>query len=276
MYEHIIVPFDGSARAVGASLIGADLSRIFGARLLVVTASGADQGAPLQQLKDRAIEMSKESVDVWVEGVRKPARAVGVATSYRPKTLICMATHARSGLGRLVYGSVAERVVRQLDEPVLLLGPECDFRDPADFRQVILCIDGTPTSEAAVPLAAAWAHALGLRCLLLNAVDERSEPVITPDLNRYEKTLREICDVEQLRVRAANPVDGLVDVARHATGSLLVMATHGRRGFDRLRNGSAVVEVVGQSPIPVLVQRGDTAPGLDYLSGIETEIADNT
>ena len=37
--------------------------------------------------------------------------------------LIAMATHGRSGLGKLVLGSVAERVLRQSPVPVLLLRP---------------------------------------------------------------------------------------------------------------------------------------------------------
>jgi nucleotide-binding universal stress UspA family protein len=32
-----------------------------------------------------------------------------------------MSTHGRSGLGRLLFGSVAEQVLRQADVPVLLL-----------------------------------------------------------------------------------------------------------------------------------------------------------
>jgi nucleotide-binding universal stress UspA family protein len=35
--------------------------------------------------------------------------------------VIAMSTHGRSGLGRLLFGSVAEQVLRQADVPVLLL-----------------------------------------------------------------------------------------------------------------------------------------------------------
>ncbi len=269
MYDHIIVPFDGTPRSLGASLIGADFSRIFDARLLVLTASGADSSSSMAQLKERAMAMSGESIDVWVEAERRPARAVGIAVSYRPKAFVCMATHARTGLKRLMFGSVAEQIIRESDDPVLLLGPECNFRDPADLRQVIVCLDGTPTAESAVPLAGAWANTLGIRCLLLHS-RVRGAPGPEPDLDRYQQTLAGICPVEMLHVDTTKAVDGIVEVARHATGSLLVMATHGRTGLDRFRNGSAVVDVVRQSPIPVLVQRGDMSAGLDYL---QSEVA---
>ena len=37
------------------------------------------------------------------------------------RTLVVMSTHGRSGLGRWVYGSVADRVLRYADVPVLLV-----------------------------------------------------------------------------------------------------------------------------------------------------------
>jgi nucleotide-binding universal stress UspA family protein len=38
-----------------------------------------------------------------------------------PSDLIAMTTHGRSGLGRLVFGSVAEAVLRQADIPVFMM-----------------------------------------------------------------------------------------------------------------------------------------------------------
>lgn len=45
---------------------------------------------------------------------------VDLATSY-PNSLVAMTTHGRSGVGRMILGSVAERVVRQSGGPVLLV-----------------------------------------------------------------------------------------------------------------------------------------------------------
>ena len=47
-------------------------------------------------------------------------RIVDLAASY-PHSLVAMTTHGRSGVGRMVLGSVAERVVRQSGGPVLLV-----------------------------------------------------------------------------------------------------------------------------------------------------------
>jgi nucleotide-binding universal stress UspA family protein len=49
-----------------------------------------------------------------------PAQIIAVADCYHAN-LIVMSTHGRSGLSRLLYGSVAEAVLRAADVPVLLV-----------------------------------------------------------------------------------------------------------------------------------------------------------
>ncbi len=58
---------------------------------------------------------------VWYD---TPAEAIADAARFRKVDLIVMSTHGRSGLGRLVLGSVAESVLRATSTPILLLRPE--------------------------------------------------------------------------------------------------------------------------------------------------------
>lgn len=51
-----------------------------------------------------------------------PAQAIIDQAALQP-TLVAMASHGRSGLGRMVMGSVADRVVRHSSAPVLLIRP---------------------------------------------------------------------------------------------------------------------------------------------------------
>ena len=50
-----------------------------------------------------------------------PASAIVDAAALNHVDLIVMATHGRSGLGRVVMGSVAESVLRGTTTPILLL-----------------------------------------------------------------------------------------------------------------------------------------------------------
>jgi nucleotide-binding universal stress UspA family protein len=59
-------------------------------------------------------------VSVWYG---PPVAAIVEATGYRRADLIVMSSHGRSGLGRLVLGSVAESVLRSIAVPILLIRP---------------------------------------------------------------------------------------------------------------------------------------------------------
>jgi nucleotide-binding universal stress UspA family protein len=50
-----------------------------------------------------------------------PADEIVAAARETGADLIAMSTHGRGGLGRLVFGSVAQAVLRHADMPVLLM-----------------------------------------------------------------------------------------------------------------------------------------------------------
>lgn len=90
--------------------------------------------------------------------------------------LIAMATHGRSGLGRLVLGSVAERVLRSVGVPVLLMRPAAvPAERPAASAQlarslgsghalrVAVATDGSPGAQRALDFAAALAELMQTR-----------------------------------------------------------------------------------------------------------------
>jgi nucleotide-binding universal stress UspA family protein len=81
--------------------------------------------------------------------------------------LLVLGTHGRSGLGKLIMGSVAEALVRQATCPVLTVGPNAsglvkeefgeavqDFRPAGiELKRIIFAVDFNPESLAAAPFA---------------------------------------------------------------------------------------------------------------------------
>jgi nucleotide-binding universal stress UspA family protein len=55
-----------------------------------------------------------------------PAKAILRAADELKVDSVVMATHGRKGLGRLILGSVAERVVRESPRPVLTVRPTAE------------------------------------------------------------------------------------------------------------------------------------------------------
>jgi len=86
-------------------------------------------------------EVQKQVAEDYLQGIQARVEAEGLrcTTAVRQgdvadeiirycgevgRTLVVMSTHGRSGLGRWVYGSVADRVLRYADVPVLLVRAE--------------------------------------------------------------------------------------------------------------------------------------------------------
>ena len=150
MYERILVPLDGSELSEAVLPHAQALARKLEARLLLVRATNipatvmaeADpMGGPMPaELIDEAIQDETEDARdyltrmaqhlkeagldaAWevVEG--EPSRAIIDTAHKNDNDLIAMATHGRSGVPRVVLGSVADRVVRESRLPVLLIRP---------------------------------------------------------------------------------------------------------------------------------------------------------
>jgi nucleotide-binding universal stress UspA family protein len=142
-YKHILVPLDGSELAELALADALDLAESNQAEvtLLRVTSPieeviAADTGHPifvdqqwaaqkmaaLQYLGSVCERMDCKNIPVHhVVEMGLVAETIIDYVYQHPIDLIVMATHGRSGLQRWVYGSVADKVLRGADVPVLLV-----------------------------------------------------------------------------------------------------------------------------------------------------------
>jgi len=81
------------------------------------------------QLRDRGM-----LVEVAVV-LGDPAKILVEEAKWRGAEMIVLSTHGRSGLGRLIRGSVADAVMREADTPVMLVPPACQFPRRANDRE---------------------------------------------------------------------------------------------------------------------------------------------
>jgi nucleotide-binding universal stress UspA family protein len=133
----ILVPLDGSMlaeaalpTAVGlASKYGATISLLRGAEAFALP--GADtveaQVTAVREAEDYLAAVVRRLADKGIGRVEThvwygpAAAAIVEAAAVQKADLIVMSTHGRSGLGRLVLGSVTESVVRGTTVPILIV-----------------------------------------------------------------------------------------------------------------------------------------------------------
>lgn len=200
----------------------------------------------------------------------EPAAGIlGYAGAYQP-SLIAMYTHARSGVARLVRGSVAEQVLRHSPFP-LFLAPPAIFAAGVEGHRILVPLDGSETSAAILPLVTEFAKLFNSEVILLHVwtsfpAEPMAEVAARTIFHSAEKEGEKILAplVERLKgqgVRARSFVcygyaaDEILRVAGDEQVNLLAMSTHGRTGLARVMWGSVTEAVLRRCAIPLLVRR---------------------
>ncbi len=123
----ILVPLDGSERSATIVPVAADVAKWFGARIVLLHAfekkkEPQELRPPRMPLKTPESRLREAGVEVKTDFLQgDPADAILEAARESGADLIALSSHGRTGLARLVLGSVAERVVRAAPLPVLVL-----------------------------------------------------------------------------------------------------------------------------------------------------------
>lgn len=287
--KKILVPLDGSAladRAIPfAAMIAAraDWSLELLRAVNTFAASTEAAGVALKReakesLDARAAALTADGVNVSTCVVDRLAEpAILEATADPDIHLIVMSTHGRGGLGRFVYGSVADTVLRQAPVPVLTVPPHGLDEWPADRRvKIMVPLDGSELSKSALAPACELADILGGSLLLASVVTFPSyaayaegyvftDPAVTEsvvadtrhDLEDLAAGLRMETRPVEVCATYGTPYFGITNVARECGVGLIVMATHGRGGMSRALLGSVATATLRQTNVPIVLVRPD-------------------
>ncbi len=128
-----------------------------------------------------------------------------------------------------------------------------------DMKKIVVAVDGSRLSRAALPVAADLQRHLGAEVVIatIGALPEtttQAEEEETDLESMLENARRRIGGNARTRVEPqGDPVAGILHVAADEHADLIVMTTHGRSGLSRLAHGSVCEGVVRESHIPVLL-----------------------
>ena len=273
MPKTIIVPLDGTEFAKRALAPADALARQADAALVLVMSRSGGVVEPEAYLRRTADEAGMASARVAAFEDRAAHTAITMIAESEPDPVVCMTTHARGGLGHMFLGSVAEQVLRSIETPVVLVGPAVTDGAASDFKELIVCLDGSRIANAILPVAATVARSLELAVWLVEvfepqvAVDDDTaseEDVL--ESTSLQKSAHDLADlglnVNWDTLHGEDPAAALIAFAEARPSPLLAMTTHGRTGLARAVAGSVVMAVAHRAPCPVLVTRSiHHAPG---------------
>ncbi len=268
MPKAVIVPIEGDAPSERALAPATALAwRAHADLILVHVAPGREQAVERDGEFKAALAGSGLSGEVVIRWRADPARVIReVADVSGPDAVICMATRAPGRLGGVVLGSTAEAVTREATCPLLLVGPHVLPQRGWPWQELAVCVDGSPASEALLPVAAEWADEMAMEIRLLQVVNQATTRDLRdcyPRLHfRDDSYVRSVAvdlgsiwdtDTDAEILYGARPAPTITSFLESHPTTLPFLGTHGRAGLRRVALGSVATGVVRDSPSPVVV-----------------------
>lgn len=279
----ILVPLDGSQEARAALPYAAALATP-GTEivLLTVVRSGADADAARADLESAAQRLRVAGQTVRTEAaVGDPAQRIVDTATVLDAGMIVMASHGRGALGRLIYGSVADRVGRESTVPVLVVRARQLAPGPVGITRLVVPLDGSSRAEAALPMATVISRRLGTAIVLVRVVDptellppavgmgeaipfeiyDEAEKEMEQEAQDYLDTMAKKLREQGLPVTTSvlmGPPATSIKEATHL-GDVLVLSSHERTGVMRWLLGSVAEKLTREDESPVILVPAESA-----------------
>jgi nucleotide-binding universal stress UspA family protein len=195
--------------------------------------------------------------------------------------LLVMTTHGRGPFSRVWLGSVADRLVRLAPMPLLLLRPPDgppDLSEEPLPQHILIPLDGSALAEQVLEPALALGRLAQADYTLLAVIEaalvpeyaiaghlqeEREGAAAWPRQAKVQAYLDQVA--ARLRGHSSHvktrlilnqlPAAAILQEAHRHPRQLIALATHGRRGLNRMLLGSVADKVIRGTSAPVLVYR---------------------
>lgn len=282
MFNHVLVPLDGSAAAEAA----VDYALLLPSRkvtLLSVIPTADTSG--YDWLTDVADDTHHEEQRVrtqhYLEAVASKHAARGCAFECivsvgdpseqivdvsKPASLILMTNHGHGTSAPTAYGRTVDRIARHSGKPVLVVrGSESTGVKP-QLSRIVLPLDGSDIAEEVAPLAMELSSQTGAPLHLVSVVDPALFPAGSAETAADHANAYLASEQERLRshaievtreVRIGTPAGELISAVR--PDDLIVMSAFGSGSGKRWLLGGVADKLIRSASAPVLVLRPSSA-----------------
>jgi len=296
MFQHLLIPLDGSSLAESSLPYAATLCQALNAAVTLIHI--IEYHAPQEIHGERHLREEKEAEEylkqvarqffppgarvgthVHTEEVRNVARSIAEHAGEMAPDLIVMCTHGESGVFDLV-GSIAQQIIGQGRTPILLVQPgDSPLNVPVTLRKFLIALDGDPEHEQGLKTAEELARVTHASLHLLTVIptlgtlsgERAAAGRLLPGATSAMLDMTEECTADYLEEKAtalrAQGIPARTTIRRgdpvqqiladSQDEDLIVLGTHGKAGIDAFWAGSVAPKIVSQTRLPVLLVPAD-------------------
>jgi nucleotide-binding universal stress UspA family protein len=293
MYDHVLIPVDGSDEATAAARRGLALATDFDAtaeavhvvdqRARRLTRTDRESGrlrehgeSVLAEIESLAADIGQPVTTELLEG--KPSARIDEYARETDAGLIVLGRQGLTGLGKRLLGGVTEQLLHRTAVPVLVVsdGTRAEGNE-FEYSRVLVTTDGSENANTAIRHGAAVADRYDALVHVLNVVDiqaaggafsagglneafvERLEAdgrdAVAATADELETAAPDVSI--ETAVEQTDSLDGVAAGVREFVSDrdidLVVMASHGRSNLKRQLLGSVTSQLIRTIEVPVLV-----------------------
>ena len=189
--------------------------------------------------------------------------------------LVVVGTHGRSGVAKLLYGSVTERVLKTVHTPIIVVPPK-GGRVPSS---IVIAYDFSAPAKHAAEVARAihglchgslhlvhsyldvWGEYTDRGAVVGEAAEKRRKALHLGLEAMLKDDAKELFSIDaqaiQTHVVTGDPVEGILKVAKEVGATLICAGTTGKSGIERLLIGSVARRLLHDSQVPLLFTHED-------------------
>jgi len=266
--EKLLLPTDGSKFSESAIREAIKLAKICSSKLYAVSVIKTnlefetlvpqviekDEKEAIEHLESIKTRASKEGVNCEIIVLRgeEPYQDIVDEATKNQVNMIIMGRHGRTGLLRLMMGSVTAKVIGHAPCNILVVPPTAKV----ECRNILIATDGSKYSEAATSEAIGIAKRCGSSLIVISVASSDAE--ITSAEDNVKKVV-ELVEKESIKIEGltvtGKPYEVIVETSKQKHADLIVVGSHGRTGLERLLMGSVTERVIGHTESAVLVVR---------------------
>jgi nucleotide-binding universal stress UspA family protein len=286
--ENLLLATDGSQFSEGAIREAIRLAKRCSSKLSVL--SVIETNPEYETIAPQLLERAEKSAQEHLASVKEQAKKEGVdcttsilegeesfnyiseEAAKNKISMIIMGRRGRSGLKRLMMGSVTSRVIGHAPCNVLVVPRAARM----DFKSIVVAADGSKYSHAAASEAIGLAKQNKGELTVISVVP--SEFITPTDIDmtvthkehisdkqmleaeKNVKAVKEAAQREGVAVKAfvmnGRPAEAIIEIAKDRDADLIILGSHGRTGLEKLLMGSVAERVIVLASCAVLVVKG--------------------